>query len=70
MLVKQYERNAVVLIPQNKEWTKTSEMVKEIATVSGKKIRFIMTMKPFVYLREKCMERLSDNFPYSLFHKS
>ena len=33
MLVKQYERNAVVLIPQNKEWTKTSEMVKEIATV-------------------------------------
>lgn len=53
MLVKQYERNAVVLIPQNKEWTKTSEMVKEIATVSGKKIRLIMTMKPFVYLAGK-----------------
>ena len=28
-------------------------MVKEIATVSGKKIRLIMTMKPFVYLAGK-----------------
>lgn len=38
MLVKNFEKNAIVLIPQNREWTKTSEMVKEIAVVSGKKV--------------------------------
>lgn len=38
MLIKEVKENAVVLIPQNAEWTKTSEMVKEIADVSGKKI--------------------------------
>lgn len=38
MLVKEFKKNAIVLIPQNAEWTKTSEMVKEIAEVSGKKV--------------------------------
>lgn len=41
MLVKEFKENAVVLIPQNGEWTKTSEMVKEIAEVSGKKIKLM-----------------------------
>lgn len=31
------KQNATVLIPQNSEWTKTSDMVKEIAKVSNKK---------------------------------
>lgn len=38
MLLREVKVNSLVLIPQNDEWTKTSEMVKEIARVSGKKI--------------------------------
>lgn len=41
MMVKEIKENAVVLIPQNGEWTKTSEMVKEIGEVTGKKVRLI-----------------------------
>lgn len=35
MLVKKVEENAIVLIPQNAEWTNTTDMVKEIAAVSS-----------------------------------
>lgn len=42
------EENAVVLLPQNGEWTKTSEMVEEIAEVSGKKIWEIGVLNPAV----------------------
>ncbi len=38
MLVKEVKENAIVLIPQNAEWTKTSLMVKEIAEVRCKEI--------------------------------
>jgi len=48
MLVKKYKEKSIVLIPQNAEWTRTSDMVKEIATVSGKKISTLNIMKPFV----------------------
>lgn len=48
MLVKEVKENAVVLIPQNAEWTKTSEMVKEIAEVSGKRVRTLKVMAPAV----------------------
>lgn len=41
MLVKEIKEKAVVLMPQNAEWIKTSEMVKEIVEASGKKIRLI-----------------------------
>lgn len=41
MLVNEVKENAVVLIPQNAEWTKTSEMVKEIGEVTGKKVRLV-----------------------------
>lgn len=54
MLVKEVKKNAVVLIPQNGEWTKTSEMVKEIGEVSGKKVRLVGgIMKPAVSLGGK-----------------
>jgi UDP-glucose 4-epimerase len=53
MLIKEIKENAVVLIPQNAEWTKTTDMVKEIATVSGKKIRTLGIMKPAVLLGAK-----------------
>lgn len=38
MLISDINQNEAVLIPQNKEWTKTCDMVKEIAKVSGKNI--------------------------------
>lgn len=53
MLVKEIKKNAVVLIPQNAEWTKTSDMVKEIAEVTGNKIRTMKMMKPAVFLGGK-----------------
>ena len=53
MLVKEVKKNAIVLIPQNAEWTKTSEMVKEIAEVSGKKVRLVGIMRPAVSLGGK-----------------
>lgn len=54
MMVKEVKENAIVLIPQNGEWTKTSEMVKEIGEVTGKKVRLIGgIMKPAVLLGGK-----------------
>lgn len=50
MLIQEVKQNATVLIPQNAEWTKTSEMVKEIAQVSGKGIRNLSIMKPAVMI--------------------
>lgn len=39
MLVEEIKEKAIVLIPQNAEWTNTSQMVIEIAKVSGKNVR-------------------------------
>lgn len=48
MLINMYSRNAVVLIPQNAEWTKTSEMVKEIAKLSNNSILILSILNPVV----------------------
>lgn len=53
MLVQEIKETAVVLIPQNSEWTNTSDMVEGIANVSGKKIRTMKIMKPAVYFGGK-----------------
>lgn len=53
MLVKDVKENAVVFIPQNAEWTKTVDMVKEIATVSGKRMRTMGIMRPILLLAGK-----------------
>ena len=53
MLVKEVKENAVVLIPQNSEWTKTSEMVKAIGKVSGKRVKLMGIMKPAVLIGGK-----------------
>lgn len=50
MLIDSFERDSVVLIPQNAEWTNTSEMVKIIADVSGKRIFKLRVFKPAVLL--------------------
>lgn len=41
ILVKEFKENAIVLIPQNDEWTNTSKMVEEISKVSGNNIKLI-----------------------------
>lgn len=53
MLIKSYARNSVVLLPQNGEWTKTSDMVKVIAQASGKKIAELKCFAPAVWIGSK-----------------
>lgn len=53
MLLKPYHRNSVVLLPQNGEWTKTSDMVKMIAKASGKKIAELQCLAPAVWIGSK-----------------
>lgn len=60
MMVKGFERDSVVLIPQNAEWTNTGQMVKEIAEVSGGKIRELGILKPAVYVGSKLPGRIGE----------
>ena len=53
MLIDHLEEKAVVLIPQNAEWTKTADMVKEIAQVNGKKIKYLGIMKSVIVIGGK-----------------
>lgn len=54
MLVKEMKENSVVLIPQNSEWTRTSEMVNEISNAYGKRMIMIGgIMKLLVFLGSK-----------------
>ena len=47
------KQNATVLIPQNKEWTKTSDMVREIAKVSNKKTIVTKILNPCIYVARR-----------------
>lgn len=58
MLIKKFEKLAMVLVPQNSEWTTTSEMVREIAEVVGKNIRISSIMRPAVWMAEKVPGRI------------
>lgn len=53
MLVKEVKETEMVLIPQNAEWTKTSEMVREIGEVCGKRIKLLKVLNPAVWLGSK-----------------
>lgn len=53
MLLKPYHRNSVVLLPQNGEWTKTSDMVKMISKASEKKIAELKCFAPAVWIGSK-----------------
>ena len=53
MLLKPYHRNSVVLLPQNVEWTKTSDMVKMISKASEKKIAELKCFAPAVWIGSK-----------------
>lgn len=48
MLVKEIERNSIVLFPQNAAWVKTSDMVSQIAAVYRKKRINLKALRPIV----------------------
>lgn len=52
MLIK-VRQNAIVLLPQNSEWTKTSEMVRQIAEANGKRILLSKCLVPLVRIAGK-----------------
>ena len=53
MLVDNFVENAVVFLPQNGEWTNTSQMVEKIAEVSGNKMIKLKILKPVIFVGSK-----------------
>ena len=53
IMLVEFKTPSVILIPQNAEWTKTSEMVKEIDEVCGKRIRIVGILNPAVWIGSK-----------------
>lgn len=53
MLMKETSQKATVLVPQNAEWSNTSDMVKEIAEAKGKKIKIVNGLEKAVKLGSK-----------------
>lgn len=60
IMLVEVEQNATVLIPQNSEWTKTSEMVKEIATACNNKIRTLSILSPIVVIGGKLPGKIGE----------
>ena len=60
MLIKEITNESVVLIPQNVEWTKTFDMVHEIAKVSGKKIISLKMLAPAVWIGGKIPGKIGE----------
>ena len=60
MLVDSFTESSVVLIPQNREWTKTSDMVEEIAKISGRKIRKLKILNPVVFIGSKVPGKIGE----------
>lgn len=50
ILVKQIKENSIVLLPQNKEYSNTSKIVKEIAKANNKNIKTLKLLSPAVKL--------------------
>lgn len=53
IMLVEFKTPSVILIPQNADWTKTSEMVREIADVSRKRVRIVGILNPAVWLGSK-----------------
>lgn len=60
MLVKEIKENSIVLIPQNLEWTRTSQMVKEIANIHGNNIKETSILAPAVLLGGKMPGKIGN----------
>ena len=50
IMLVEFNTPSAVLIPQNAEWTKTSEMVRKIGEVCGRKVRIVGILNPAVWL--------------------
>lgn len=59
MLVKEFSISEIVLAPQNAEWVKTCELVKEIGKVSGKSIKLLKILNFVVLLGSKRSGKIS-----------
>lgn len=53
IMLVEFNTPSVVLIPQNAEWTKTYEMVRDISEVCGKRVRIVGILNPAVWLGSK-----------------
>ncbi|MEY8409847.1 sugar transferase [Lachnospiraceae bacterium 62-26] len=53
ILLVEIPDQAVVLIPQNGEWIKTVDMMKEIRKIAGKKVNKLRILNPFVLVGSK-----------------
>lgn len=60
MLIKEQKENAVVLIPQNPEWTKTSEMVKEIGNVTDERVKLLKILNLAVFVGGKVPGKIGE----------
>ena len=58
IMLVEFSTPSVVLIPQNAEWTNTSEMVREIADVGGKSIMLLKVFNPAVWLGSKVPSKI------------
>lgn len=58
MLLEPYHRNSVVLLPQNGEWTKTSDMLEMISKASRKKITELKYLAPEVWIGSKMQGKI------------
>lgn len=59
-----------LFFPQNKEYVKTSEMVKLIAETYGKKVRFVKWFNPIIYLTRNKVEIVNKVFGNFVYEKS
>lgn len=60
MLIKEIKNKSVVLVPQNGEWTRTSDMVQKIAKVSKKKIKNLKILAPAVWIGGKVPGKIGE----------
>lgn len=58
IMLVEFKTPSVVLIPQNAEWTKTCEMVKEIGEVCGKRVRIVGILNPVVWIGSKVLGKI------------
>lgn len=60
MLIREVRQNATVLIPQNAEWTKTADMARSIARVSGKNLAELKALRPAVAMGGKMPGKIGE----------
>lgn len=72
MMINEFKKTDVVLMPQNSEWTNTSDLVETISKVSGKKIITTKLLAPIVWICGKMPGKIGGlvnkafgNFCYS-----